>query len=236
MTCPRWLPVAPLLFVLWAALAPACGDRGSPGDESQLDGGFDARPQDSGMDAAVGRDASVEPGRDAAVDAGRDAAIEPSQDASAADAAGDASAPGSTLDDCFAHLPAPVGTQMVATKSSSDGHLRIRIALDTRDMIGTSGTYPWALIRLGVDRRGTVACITDAAELTYSGSHHNCTDKASASARTMTFDLTAPDRSASSLTVREGGTVVEDSVLLENTTCTMSSPFGPVVCRSGGPC
>jgi hypothetical protein len=244
MTCPRWLPVAPLLFVLWAALAPACGGRGSRGDESQPDGGFDARTQDSGMDAAVdsdagvnpGKDAAADPGGDAAVDPGRDAAIEPSKDASVADAASDAAAPGPTLDDCFAHLPSPVGTQMVATKSSSDGRLRLRIALDTMDMFGTSGTYPWALLRLGIERNGAVTCITDAAKLTYRGSHHNCDDKASAVAGMMAFDLTAPDRAMTSLTMRDSGAVVEDSVLLEDTTCTMSPSFGPVECRSGGPC
>jgi hypothetical protein len=52
---------------------------------------------------------------------------------------------------------------MAATKSTSDGHLRLRIAFDTMDMEGTSGVYPRALLRLGVERNGAVTCIADAA-------------------------------------------------------------------------
>lgn len=234
MTCPRWLPAAPILLALWAALAPACGGRGGTEDGPRPDGGSDAGTHDSGADAAIARDATVEPGRDAAVDG--DAAVSPGKDASMADAGADASIPGSTLDDCFAGLPAPVGPQMLATKSSADGRLRIRIALDTMNMPGTPGTAPWKLIRLGVEMDGSVTCIADAADLAYTASHHNCADKASASAGTMAFNLTTPDRPNATLTARDGGNVVVDSVVLTDVTCTMRTSYGPEQCRSGGPC
>lgn len=149
---------------------------------------------------------------------------------------GGGSAGGGTLDECFAGLPGRAGTQMLATKKSADGHIRVRIALDTADRGGTSGTKGWGLVRLGVDLDGSVSCITQPSQLSYVGSHHNCSDKAGATAGAMTFELKDPDDGSTSLTVRKDGAVVHESVVLTDESCSSSTPIGPQTCRSGGPC
>jgi len=125
---------------------------------------------------------------------------------------------------------------MIATKRSADGRLRVRLALDTQDLFGTTGTMPWRLVRLGVEVDGAVSCITEPAQLTYVGSHHNCSDKASATSGRWSFELRGPDRSTALLTVREDGTVVHDTVELTDESCSSTTPIGPETCRSGGPC
>lgn len=141
-----------------------------------------------------------------------------------------------SLDDCFTGLPAPEGTQMVATKSSSNGRYRIRIALDTEDRFGTSGTIPWAMIRLGVEIDGIVTCITNRASLGYVVSHHNCDDTAAATLGTTSYALAAPDRSTTELTINNGVSTV-GPIVLTDTACVMARPIGPSLqCSSGGPC
>jgi hypothetical protein len=149
----------------------------------------------------------------------------------------DGDGPGSgTLDDCFQGLPAPVGAQMVATKATADGRIRVRIALDTEDRMGTSGTYGWGLIRLGVEVDGVVTCIKDRANLKYTGSLHNCSDKATATSGTTTYSFAAPDRSPATLTIQSNGTSA-GPYTLSDTACTMRNSTGAVLqCRSGGPC
>jgi hypothetical protein len=139
-----------------------------------------------------------------------------------------------TLDACFADLPKAVGAQMVATKQSSDNRVRIRIALDTEDRMGTSGSYGWGLIRLAVEVDGEVTCIKDRASLKYTGSHHNCSDKATATSGSTTYSLGAPDRSSTSITIAGSG-AANGTWTVTDTTCSMAGSF-TAECRSGGPC
>jgi hypothetical protein len=141
-----------------------------------------------------------------------------------------------TFDSCFVGLPAQDGAQMIATKSTADGRVRMRIALDTEDRMGTSGSLGWGLIRLAVEVDGIVTCITDRSALSYTASHHNCNDTATGKSGTTTYALTAPDRSTVTLTIDRNGTPAGPYTLTD-TTCTMMwSPTVPLTCRSGGPC
>jgi hypothetical protein len=121
---------------------------------------------------------------------------------------------------------------MVATKATADGRIRVRIALDTENRMGTSGTYGWGLIRLGVEVDGVVTCIKDRANLGYGGSHHNCSDTASATSGTTTYSFVAPDRSPAALTIKSGGTTTGPFTLTD-TDCNY---WGLPRCSSGGPC
>jgi hypothetical protein len=141
-----------------------------------------------------------------------------------------------TFDACFADLPSPVGTQMIATKQSSDGRVRIRIALDTEDRMGTSGTYGWGLIRLAVEVDGEVTCMKERTNLKYTGSHHNCSDSATATSGSTTYSLKAPDRSTASITI-DGAGAANGTWTLTDFTCTMAGALArPAGCRSGAPC
>jgi hypothetical protein len=164
------------------------------------------------------------------------------RDAGASDVALDAQTfdgtPSSSLDDCFAGLPKAVGMQLVATKSSADGRVRIRIALDTEHWVSTSGTFAWGLIRFGVEMDGAVTCITDRASLVYQGSHHNCADSATAIAGTTTYSMSAPEWEETSLTITTGGTSA-GPYLLTSSSCAMTQSElpGTLKCRPhGGGC
>lgn len=140
-----------------------------------------------------------------------------------------------TLESCFVGLPAQVGVQMIATKSTADGRIRMRIALDTEDRMGTSGTYGWGIIRVAVEVDGVVTCITDRSVTRYTGSHHNCSDTATATSGATTYLFAAPDRPVVTLTIDNG--TPAGPYTLTDTTCTMSwSPGVPITCRSGGSC
>jgi hypothetical protein len=206
-------------------------------------GGSDAARPDGAMDQVIG-DAQVI--ADARVEVGRDAEVDRTADAGGADGPLDApmgtdSAPAdgvssSTLESCFIGLPAQVGAQMIATKSSADGRVRMRIVLDTEDRGGSSGTLAWGIIRLAVEVDGVVACITDRSALRYNGGHHNCSDTATAQSGTTTYSLVAPDRPTTTLTIESDGTTAGPYTLTD-ATCTMLWSIGtPITCRSGGPC
>ena len=183
----------------------------------------------SGGNAKIDGGADVGPGPDAMMDSGRpDSPADLPQNSDT----------GSTvaLDACFADLPKAVGTQMVATKQTSDNRVRIRLALDTEDRMGTSGTYGWGLIRLAVEVDGEVTCIKDRANLKYTGSHHDCSDTATATSGSTTYSLRAPDRSSTSITI-DGSGAANGTWTLTDTTCAMAGSLAlPAGCRSGGPC
>lgn len=141
-----------------------------------------------------------------------------------------------TLESCFVGLPAQVGVQMIATKSTADGRVRLRIALDTEDRGGTSGTLGWGLIRLAVEVDGDVACITDRSALRYTGSHHNCSDTATGKAGTTTYSLAAPDRATATLTIESNGSSVGPYTLTDTACAMWWSAGAQITCRSGGPC
>lgn len=141
-----------------------------------------------------------------------------------------------TLESCFVGLPAQVGAQMIATKSTADGRVRMRIALDTEDRGGTSGTLAWGLIRLAVEVDGVVTCITDRSALHYSGSHHNCDDTATGKAGTTTYSLVAPDRATATLTIESNGSSAGPYTLTDTACAMWWSAGAQITCRSGAPC
>jgi hypothetical protein len=190
---------------------------------------------DASSDAAD--DLGSSDGKDAVADSADLGVPDSPADAAVDTSKADGDGPGSgTLDDCFQGLPAPVGLQMVATKATADGRVRIRIALDTEDRMGTSGSYGWGMIRLGVEVDGAVTCIQDRASLKYTGSHHNCSDKATATSGSTTYSFAAPDRPSATLTIESNGTST-GPYSLSDTACTMRNSTGTVLqCRSGGPC
>lgn len=217
-----------LMTLLCVVLAHACGAMGGAGDSPRSDSGI----PDSGTGAGGGPGGGGSGGGGSVGGGGGGRAGGGAGDGGG----GGGSAGGGPLDECFAGLPGRVGTQMLATKKSADGRIRVRIALDTADRGGTSGTMGWGLVRLGVELDGAVSCITQPSQLSYVGSHHNCLDKAGATAGAMTFELEDPDDGSTSLTVRKDGTVVHESVVLTDESCSSSTPIGPQTCRSGGPC
>lgn len=127
-----------------------------------------------------------------------------------------------TLDSCFADLPSPVGAQMVATKQSSDNRVRIRIAIDDENRVGTAGGTFWGFIRLAVEVDGDVTCIKDRASLNYTNTHHNCVDSATAISGSMTYSLTMPNRSPAEITI-VNNTLTLGTWILTNNACTVAT-------------
>jgi hypothetical protein len=222
--------------------AAGAGGRGGAGGV-----GTDAR-----TDAPAAPDASADragggPGADTGTTDGRrdgwDAVL---ADGAATDGmvSGDARADGNTmtpaqwLDQCFAGLPAPVAVQNVDSKASADGRTHVRIALDTGDRIGTSGTYPWEIVRFGLVRDGAGVCVTTPAGLMYKTTHHNCGDTATVTAGGVRYELTAPDRATTRvsafMSMGAGSTMLYGPVELTRTGCASNRPGG--ACMSGGPC
>jgi hypothetical protein len=135
------------------------------------------------------------------------------------------------LDACFEGLPAPVGLQVLANKSSDDGTTQVRLALDTMGGFGLA--YPWTMVRLGIVIEGALTCVTEKRDLTYTVTHHNCNDGASASAGTTRFEVVRPADTASELRVYDGGTL-DRAIPLTTASCVRSD--GPGACPQVGPC
>jgi hypothetical protein len=135
------------------------------------------------------------------------------------------------LDACFEGLPAPVGLQVSAQKSSSDGATHVRMALDTMGKTGLA--YPWSMVRLGVVMGEAVICVTEKRDLTYTVTHHNCSDVASAVAGATRFEIVSPGDSSTELRIFSGSTLV-DTISLTTESCIRSD--GPGACPLIGPC
>jgi hypothetical protein len=135
------------------------------------------------------------------------------------------------LDVCFEGLPAPVGLQVLANKSSDDGSTQVRLALDTMGKVGLS--YAWTMVRLGIVIEGAVTCVTEQSGLTYTVTHHNCNDGATASAGTTRFELVRPGDTASELRIYDGSTL-DRAIPLTTASCVRSD--GPGACPQVGPC
>jgi hypothetical protein len=68
------------------------------------------------------------------------------------------------------------------------------------------------------------------------GSHHNCSDTATAMSRTTTYSLTAPDRPTATLAIDSNGTTAGPYILTDTACAMLWSAGTPIACRSGGPC
>ncbi len=153
-----------------------------------------------------------------------------------------------TLDDCFVGLPEPVGTFQDATKESADGEYRMRLALETGDRFGTSGTSPWGPMRLAIETPAGVVCLDDAEVLAqgHTVTHHNCDDTLIVTVGTTRYEIANPDtasdtvdpeawRRPSTLTIYESDLAVGDPIRLDTVSCNATT-FDDGICRSGGPC
>lgn len=213
------------------------GGRSTAGSSTKTGGTSAAGTTGSGgsQTGGSGGNANLDGGAD--LGSGPDATLDTARPDGPADLAQNRDTGGNntSFDACFADLPKPVGTQMIATKQSSDNRIRIRIALDTEDRMGTSGTYGWGLVRLALEVDGEVTCMKDRTSLKYTGSHHNCSDSATATSGSTTYTIKAPDRSQAQIIIN-GGTV-NGTWSLTDSTCSMAGSLAlPAGCRSGGPC
>ncbi len=206
------------------------------GNESAPNSGTDARPTDARTDMGAGTGDSGEgirrrqwrnrrqrwhrrqgtggtSGTGGGTDGPRDMIEAPAETGS--DAAG------KSVDECFAGLPAGEGGWQDATKASSDGGYRMRLALETGQRGGTSGSEPWEPFRFALTTPSASICITDRVMLAaaYMSSHHNCADVLTVTSGGRRYVISNPDsaidyadptkyRRPATLTVFEGDTMV----------------------------
>jgi hypothetical protein len=238
-------------------LALACGKESAPRP------GTDARPTDARADTSAGTGGSGGGGTGGSGGTGGGGGTGGSGGSGGTSGSGGGSdgrdmieapaetgsdAGGQTLDECFAGLPAGEGGWQDATKASSDGAYRMRLALETGQRGGTSGSYAWEPLRFALTAPGASICITDRVMLAeaYMSSHHNCADVLTVTSGGRRYVISNPDsaidyadptkyRRPATLTVFEGNTMVVGPILLSTVACNRSStPDGR--CRSGGPC
>ena len=145
---------------------------------------------------------------------------------------------GPTLDTCFAGLRAAQGDFQIVTKASANGTIRYRLAVETADRFGTSGTKPWGAFRFGIETPDGNVCVNQEAALAtaYKGSRHNCSDSFEVTTGGRRYVIQGPDadatRASSTLNVFDGATMVLGPITLTTSACTgRSNP-----CKSGGPC
>jgi hypothetical protein len=162
-----------------------------------------------------------------------------SQDSRPADTTVDMPPSGPGIEACFTGLRAAMGSYQVGTKGSGNGQVRYRLALETADRFGTSGTKPWGAYRFAIETPSGNACVTDmnALATAYKTSHHNCMDRFEITVGGRRYLIeAAPDfdatRQNARVSVFEGATAVVDKVQVMQSACTGST--NP--CKSGGPC
>jgi hypothetical protein len=151
-----------------------------------------------------------------------------------------------SIDDCFKGLRAGVGWFQDATKASIDKRYRMRLALDTGDRVGTSGTFGWAAYRLALETPDSVVCVQEAALANaYQVTHHNCMDVLTVVVGDRKYVIQNPDsaidyvdpnawRRPATLTIFVGAQPIGPAVRLDTTSCNLAGLDGK--CRSGGPC
>jgi hypothetical protein len=229
------------------------------GNESAPNSGIDARPTDARTDLGAGPGGSGGTGGSAGTggSGGTGGTGGTSGTGGSSDGPGDvleapaetrSDAAGNSVDECFAGLPAGEGSWQDATKASSDGGYRMRLALETGQRGGTSGSFAWEPLRFALTTPSAFLCITDRVMLAaaYMSSHHNCADVLTVTSGGRRYVISNPDsaidyadqtkyRRPAMLTVFEGDTMVAGPILLSTVACNRSStPDGR--CRSGGPC
>ena len=151
--------------------------------------------------------------------------------------AADVPAGSNTIETCFANLRAGMGSYQVGTKTTGDGQTRYRLALETADRFGTSGTRPWGAYRFAIETPSGNVCVTASGLFNaYRTSHHNCMDRFEVSlggGRRVLIEAPDFDGSrAARVSVFLGTTILLDKVQALPSSCAGSS----TPCRSGGPC
>lgn len=147
---------------------------------------------------------------------------------------------GDSIERCFADLRPLQGASQISTRDNPGERIRLRLALETADRISTSGTFPWAAVRLGLEVDGVLLCLDEAALASaYTLTRHNCADVLAFEAGGRRFELTEPDEpsgeAGARLTVLSGANVLRGPLALTTTACTAGGSPIPQ-CRSGGPC
>ena len=233
----RLLPLI-VLCACSSGLSPSTGGgtggSGTGGEASGTGGEVTGTGGAGGRDAAVGTGGAV---ADAAADvAGREAGL---------DTASPEAGAGKSLDECFAGLRTLGASFQVATRASSDGRYRMRLALETGMSGGTSGTLAWSAVRFGLEGPEGRVCVADekalAAAGVYAGSHHNCNDVLTVTAEGRRYVVQNPDsardyadptrwRRLARLTVWNGATMIAGPIDLPTVACDRGT------CSSGGPC
>jgi hypothetical protein len=150
---------------------------------------------------------------------------------------------GKSVDECFVGLRALKGSSQDATRASADGKYKMRLALETADRGGTSGSYAWAAVRFALQTPDVSICVTDESALAsaYMSSHHNCMDVLTVSSGGRSYVVRTPDsavdyvdktkwRRDGSLTISMGGAMTAGPITLLTTRCNSAT------CNSGGPC
>lgn len=224
----------------------SAGTGAAGGSDAGAGGGGDSEAGEGGVGGTFGGAAGASAGEaGAAGDAGAGGSPVAGGTAGAA-GAGESGAGGSggepggeTIETCFEGLRELEGTSQISTRENAGEQIRLRLALETADRIGTSGTYPWAAIRLALEIDGTLICL-DESELAsaYMGTHHNCSDELSFDHDGRSYEIGSPDSrglEAATLTVSSGGSVVRGPVTLTATECVAAGGVS-TECRSGGPC
>jgi hypothetical protein len=159
-------------------------------------------------------------------------------DASVPDAGDGTVSAAAYLDECFAGLRSLGPRAQIATKRSANGGIHVRLALEVPPGgFGTSGTLPWAAVRLAIVTPQKRLCIKEEAVLktAYKGSLHNCMDSLSVTSDGLVFLLKAPDtdpmRDATTFGIT--GDAAIPTTPVPTVSCTTTSG---AVCKSGGPC
>jgi hypothetical protein len=145
---------------------------------------------------------------------------------------------GGTIDSCFQGLRPLEGSSQISTRENAGEQIRLRLALETADRGGTSGTYAWGPVRLALEIDGTLICLDEAALAgTYQGSRHNCDDVLSFDHDGKTYEMVPPASrgvEGTTLTVSSNGSVVRGPLTLDGVECVGGGLSTD--CRSGGPC
>jgi hypothetical protein len=154
---------------------------------------------------------------------------------------------GKSVDECFAGLRKLQGGFQDATSASSDGKYKMRLALETGDRGGTSGSYAWAAVRFALETPDGNVCVTDEAALSkaYAATHHNCMDVLTVTSGSRTYRIDNPDAAAdyaNPMAWRRSGTLRITTgaqpvgpIMLQTQKCNAAQAAGPA-CMSGGPC
>jgi hypothetical protein len=122
-------------------------------------------------------------------------------------------------------LDAPLmGSRTEAIRLEGNG---VSVALVRRidlDSVGTSGTTVWLTQRLGLVRGDVSGCVSDAAKLTYTVSHHNSNDFATAASGGTTWVLEQKDaeywRGVHQISAKQGNQVLWGPIALTIASCT----------------
>jgi hypothetical protein len=220
----------------------AAGTGGKPGTGGVIATGGAGGGGSTGSGGAAGQGGAGTGGTASGGVTGTDGSADAGGGSDTAGGSGDAGSdaaetapPATDLDACFQGLRKLAVQSQIASKKSADGKYQVRLALERiPDSVGTSGTVPWRVVRIGFVTPAASACVKEESTLAgaYKGSLHNCSDTLKVSAGATTFDLKTPDttpgRTQAQLSVN-GGTAQP----LTQVTC-MKDAGGE--CTSGGPC